>query len=101
MVMMNVWIGFTLGITAKTVSPTKPRDVEATPDEFTAKLCSCPPLATMTDYHVQSADALCNEPRADLHLSRTLSAAVTSAHAFGAQYAWLSPRVKGNSLLRS
>lgn len=27
-VMMNVWIGFTFGITAKTVSPTNPLEVD-------------------------------------------------------------------------
>lgn len=31
-VTMKVCIGFTFGITAKTVSPTKPRDVDATPE---------------------------------------------------------------------
>lgn len=33
--MINVWIGLIFGITAKTVSPTRPRDVDAIPDSFT------------------------------------------------------------------
>ena len=37
-VMINVCIGFTLGMMANTVSPTNPRDVEATPDVFISKL---------------------------------------------------------------
>lgn len=32
-----------------------------------------------------------------LHLRSTLSAAVTSAQKFGAQYAWFNPRLKGKS----
>lgn len=39
-VIANVWIGLTAGMTAKTVSPTRPREVEATPDVFTLNLLS-------------------------------------------------------------
>ena len=46
MVMMNVWIGFTLGITAKMVSPTSPREVEATPDSLIRKLWKLNSCAT-------------------------------------------------------
>jgi hypothetical protein len=34
MVMANVWIGLTVGNTAKTVSPTRPLEVEAMPVSF-------------------------------------------------------------------
>ena len=33
-VMMNVWMGCTFGRTAKTVSPTSPRELEATPESL-------------------------------------------------------------------
>jgi len=32
--MPKVWKGFTFGITAKTVSPTKPLELDATPDSL-------------------------------------------------------------------
>jgi len=38
--MANVWIGLTVGKTAKTVSPTRPLEVEAMPVSF--KLASIP-----------------------------------------------------------
>jgi hypothetical protein len=35
-VTINVWMGLMFGSTAKIVSPTRPREVEATPATFTA-----------------------------------------------------------------
>lgn len=79
MVMVNVCIGFTFGITAKTVSPTSPLDVEATPAKFIGT--SLPLLfASKTQVSERMSCQDMNE-----HLKRTRSAAVTSAHAFGAQ----------------
>ena len=36
-VMAKVWKGWTFGITAKTVSPTKPLELDATPDSLTGR----------------------------------------------------------------
>jgi hypothetical protein len=41
------------------------------------------------------------EAKEHLPNKRSLSKAVTRAHAFGAQYAWFKPRVKGKSLERT
>lgn len=36
-VMAKVWMGWTFGITAKTVSPTRPLELDATPDSLTGR----------------------------------------------------------------
>ena len=42
-----------------------------------------------------------NKVREHARFNKTRSKAVTNAQAFGAQYAWFSPRVNGNSLENS
>jgi len=42
-----------------------------------------------------------NKVREHARFSKTRSKVVTSAQAFGAQYAWFNPRVKGNNLENS
>lgn len=100
-VIINVYIGFTLGKTANTVSPTSPRDVEATPSALTPSAPNCPPLTTTYVQQSVSRSLRIYIGAETLHFNNTLSAAVTSAQKFGAQYAWFKPRVKGKSLLNS
>ena len=96
---INVWIGLMLGSTAKTVSPTRPRDVEATPSELRAKLV--PVALTSTSQKMRTCYQRDNQIKTCVHLSKTRSTAVTRAHAFGAQYAWFKPRLKGKRRLAS
>lgn len=51
----NVCMGLTFGSTANTVSPTRPRDVEATPDSLIGRLSILKSCATMAG----SAARLC------------------------------------------
>ena len=46
-VIAKVWIGLTVGRMANTVSPTSPREVDATPDSLTASPDSWPRLSTV------------------------------------------------------
>lgn len=75
-----------LGRTAKTVSPTRPLDVEATPDVLTEIpipnfLTSIP--FTMVQRPCTSRSR--NSKESYLHSNKILSAAVTRAQTFGAQ----------------
>lgn len=93
-VMVNVWIGLIFGITAKTVSPTKPRDVDATPAALT-----CMPVCFATIHRWGSN--IRSKKSDNIRRNSNLSDAVTSAQKFGAQYAWFKPLVKGNNRLRT
>lgn len=64
--MMNVWMGFTLGRTAKTVSPTSPLDVDATPDSLTAITSSAPRFTTIVGISSQSTTPSMRTSEADL-----------------------------------
>ncbi|CAG8687582.1 1465_t:CDS:1, partial [Acaulospora colombiana] len=88
-VITKVWIGLILGRTAKDVSPTRPLEVDSTPDCFTSR----PNPNRLTALYNESATfirQIANSPS-----KRTRSRAVTKAHTLGAQYAWLSPLVNG------
>lgn len=95
-VMAKVCIGLTVGRTAKMVSPTRPREVDATPETFTSRPLSCPLLTT-----AQPLSKRMIQRGMHIHFSKTRSKAVTNAHTLEAQYAWFNPRVKGNSRLSS
>lgn len=81
---MKVWMGLTLGKTAKTVSPTSPREVDATPERLIAT--STPLRATSVDQQLHHV-ILKESKNIFSHLRRTRSAAVTRAQTLGAQYA--------------
>lgn len=92
-------MGFTLGRTAKTVSPTSPLDVDATPDSLIAITSNAPRFTTAAGTSSQSPTP--RSEREHTPFRKTRSNAVTNAQTFGAQYAWLSPRVKGKRRLSS
>lgn len=79
MVTVKVCNGLIFGSTAKTVSPTRPREVESTPESFTAIFSGFAPTR-MNQFSIN----MLNE---NSHLNNNLSKAVTNAQALGAQYA--------------
>lgn len=97
----NQWTGLTSGNTANTVSPTKPLVDETTPSGCTSHVK--PTKWPTVHDQARSALGLKDERSStrNAHLRNTRSAKVTSAQTFPAQYAWLSPLVKGKSRLAS
>jgi hypothetical protein len=81
-VMMKVWMGLMLGRMAKTVSPTRPLEADATP----ASLMGTPRPVCLTSAGKYQGIIL-HACGGDAHWRRTRSRAVTIAHTFGAQYA--------------
>jgi hypothetical protein len=94
---MKVCIGFTFGRTAKTVSPIKPLEDEASPAASIVKKRVGTKFRRATVSPVIVSIWLVKIVKDTSQNNSTRSTAAHSAHTFGAQYAWQSPRLKGNN----
>lgn len=87
MVIKNVFIGLMLGNTAKTVSPTSPREVDETPDSLIGMVVPACFASIVQRLIVSTACYTFWRSMMRLQRSKTLSSVVINAQTFGAQYA--------------